>query len=169
MHRCEPKFAIVSLKKERENSLAIVPMGLTAVLLTEIFRSFSDMIWVHQELFYQLSYIHVVQKLKYVFFVVQHEIKMEYSMDFEWQILNSYPGHSVCQCRLVDVGITSFRISGKFSKELYMCITCFLSTVYFYILISRYNYQAALRRYINVLRLLFIHFLLILKKQVTGL
>jgi len=45
---------------------------------------------VHQELFYQLSYIHVVQKLKYVFFfVVQHEIKMENSMDFEWQILNS--------------------------------------------------------------------------------
>jgi hypothetical protein len=31
----------------------------------------------------------VVQKLKYVFFVVQHEIKMENSMDFEWQILNS--------------------------------------------------------------------------------
>jgi len=125
MHRCEPEFAIVSLKKERENSLAIVPMGLTAVLLTEIFRSFSDMIWVHQELFYQLSYIHVVQKLKYVFFVVQHEIKMEYSMDFEWQILNSYPGHSVCQCRLVDVGTTSFESLANSQKELYMHITSF--------------------------------------------
>jgi hypothetical protein len=60
-----------------------------SLLFLLIFCSFSDMIWVHKELFYQLSYIHVVQKLKYVFFVVQHEIKMENSMDFEWQILNS--------------------------------------------------------------------------------
>jgi hypothetical protein len=53
--------------------------------------------------------------------------------------------HSVCQCRLVDVGTTSFESLANSQKELYMHITsfkhCFISIFWFLITIIKQHWE----------------------------